>query len=78
MPAEEGTLEIPFVTDGVGRLWQAILFALMVRQAVVFAYLRCNCALHCGESAGEKGVQEVKKGGRRSEKEGGVKRKEEQ
>lgn len=56
MLAEEGTLEILVVNDGVGRFWQPMLFALMVRQAVVFTYLRCcNCALHCGESAGEKG-----------------------
>lgn len=61
--AEEGMLELLFVSDGVGRLWQAMLFALMVRQAVVLTYLCCcNCALHCGESAGEKGR------GRRSSK----------
>lgn len=74
MLAEEGTLEILFINDGVGRLWQAMLFALMVRQAVVFTYLCCcNCALHCGESAGEKGG-----GGKRDREGEGGKREEEQ
>lgn len=42
MLAEEGTLEILFINDGVGRLWQAMLFALMVRQAVVFTWEELN------------------------------------